>query len=108
VHGRAGCASTRRRSRCAETASQTRKLEWRDGKREAQLLKNARLKVSSTCVEDIDWRAGRGLDRHLMTALAEGDWIRHRPCGGLAQRNFLTTGRGTASPRWSALARRAC
>ena len=34
-----------------------RELDWRDGKREAQLLKNARLKVSSACVEDIDWRA---------------------------------------------------
>jgi hypothetical protein len=84
-----------------------RELDWRDGKRDAQLLKSARLKVSSACVEGIDWRAGRGLGRHLMTAPAEGDWIRHRACGGLAQLDFLTTGRGTASPRWSALARRA-
>jgi hypothetical protein len=54
-----------------------RELDWRDGKRVARLLKNAKLKLSSACVEDIDWRAGRGLDRHLVTALAEGDWIRH-------------------------------
>jgi DNA replication protein DnaC len=52
-------------------------LNWCDGKRVARLLKNAKLKVSSACVEDIDWRAGRGRDRHLVTALAEGDWIRH-------------------------------
>ena len=54
-----------------------RELDWRDGKRVARLLKAARLKVSSACVEDIDWRASRGLDRHLVTALAGGDWIRH-------------------------------
>ena len=52
-----------------------RELDWRDGKRVARLLKAARLKVSSACIEDIDWRAGRGLDRHLVTALAEGDWV---------------------------------
>ena len=54
-----------------------REIDWRDGKRVARLLKAAKLKLSSACVEDIDWRAGRGLDRHLVTALAGGDWIRH-------------------------------
>jgi hypothetical protein len=34
-----------------------RELDWRDGKRVARLLKAARLKVSSACLEDIDWRA---------------------------------------------------
>lgn len=62
-----------------------RELDWRDGKRVARLLKNAKLKVSSACIEDIDWRSGRGLDRQLVTALAEGDWIRHG-------RNVLITG----------------
>ena len=62
-----------------------RELDWRDGKRVARLLKAAKLKVSSACVEDIDWRAGRGLDRHLLTTLAGGDWIRHG-------RNLLITG----------------
>jgi hypothetical protein len=37
-----------------------RELDWRDGKRVARLLKNAKLKVSSACVEDIDWRAVGG------------------------------------------------
>lgn len=54
-----------------------RELDWRDSKRVARLLKSAKLKVSSACVEDIDWRASRALDRHLITALAQGDWIRH-------------------------------
>jgi hypothetical protein len=62
-----------------------RELDWRDGKRVARLLKAAKLKVSGACVEDIDWRAGRGLDRHLITALAGGDWVRHG-------RNVLITG----------------
>ena len=42
-----------------------REIDWRDGKRVARLLKAAKLKLSSACVEDIDWRAGRGLDRHV-------------------------------------------
>jgi len=56
-----------------------RELDWRDGKRVARLLKNAKLKVGRAYIEDSDWRAGRGLDRHLLTALAEGDWIRDGP-----------------------------
>lgn len=74
-----------------------RELDWRDGKRVARLLKNAKLKVSSACVEDIDWRAGRGLDRHLVTALAEGDWIRHG-------RNLLITGATGCGKTWLACA----
>lgn len=70
-----------------------RELDWRDGKRLARLLKAARLKVSSACIEDIDWRAGRGLDRHLVTALAEGDWVRHG-------RNVLITGATGCGKTW--------
>ena len=70
-----------------------RELDWRDGKRVARLLKAAKLKVSGACVEDIDWRAGRGLDRHLVTALAEGDWIRHG-------RNVLITGATGCGKTW--------
>jgi DNA replication protein DnaC len=68
-------------------------MDWRDGKRVARLLKAARLKVSSACMEDIDWRAGRGLDRHLVTALAGGDWIRHG-------RNVLITGATGCGKTW--------
>ncbi len=70
-----------------------RELDWRDAKRVARLLKAAKLKVSSACVEDIDWRAGRGLDRHLITALAAGDWIRHG-------RNVLITGATGCGKTW--------
>jgi DNA replication protein DnaC len=54
-----------------------REIDWRDGKRLTRLLKAARLKVSSACIEDIQWRASRNLDRHLITALAGCDWVRH-------------------------------
>ena len=70
-----------------------RELDWRDGKRVARLLKAAKLKISAACIEDIDWRAGRGLDRHLVTALAGGDWIRHG-------RNVLITGATGCGKTW--------
>ena len=54
-----------------------REIDWRDDKRLARLLKAARLKVSSACIEDILWRDSRNLDRHLVTALAGCDWVRH-------------------------------
>ena len=54
-----------------------REIDWRDGKRLARLLKAAKLKVGSACIEDIDWSGSRGLDRHLVTALAGCDWLRH-------------------------------
>ena len=58
---------------------------WRDDKRVQRLLKAAKLKVSSACVEDVNWRASRALDRELVAALAGGDWIRNA-------QNLLITG----------------
>ena len=74
-----------------------REIDWRDNKRVARLLKNARLKVSAACVEDIDWRGSRGLDRALITALAGGDWIRDG-------RNLLITGATGCGKTWLACA----
>ena len=53
-----------------------REIDWRDGKRLNRLLKAARLKVSSACIEDINWRASRGLDRGVVTQLAGCNWVR--------------------------------
>ena len=39
----------------------------------------------AACVEDVDYRAIRGLDRALFLKLATGDWIR-------ARHNLLVTG----------------
>jgi DNA replication protein DnaC len=79
-----------------------REIDWRDDKRLARLLKAARLKVSRACIEDINWRASRGLDRHLITALAGCDWARHA-------RTILITGATGTGKTWlsCALARQA-
>jgi DNA replication protein DnaC len=74
-----------------------RELDWRDAKRLTRLLKAASLKVSSACIEDIDWRASRGLDRALITMLAGGDWLRHG-------RNVLITGATGVGKTWLACA----
>jgi DNA replication protein DnaC len=74
-----------------------REVAWRDDRRVARLLKAAKLKVSSACVQDIDWRASRSLDRSLVTALAGGDWIRHA-------QNLLITGATGCGKTWLACA----
>ena len=52
-----------------------REVVHRDNRRLARLLQLAQLKQRA-CVEDIDYRARRGLDRSQLTSLASGDWIR--------------------------------
>lgn len=74
-----------------------REIDWRDGKRLTRLLKAAKLKVSGACIEDIDWRASRGLDRNLVGALAGGDWLRHG-------QNVLITGATGVGKTWLACA----
>lgn len=74
-----------------------REVAWRDDRRVARLLKAAKLKVSSACVEDIDWRASRALERSLVSALAGGDWIRHA-------QNLLITGATGCGKTWLACA----
>jgi DNA replication protein DnaC len=74
-----------------------REVDWRDGKRLARLLKAARLKVSSACIEDINWRGSRGLDRSLITQLAGCDWLRHG-------HNVLLTGATGCGKTWLACA----
>jgi DNA replication protein DnaC len=74
-----------------------REIAWRDDRRVARLLKAARLKVSAACIEDINWRASRGLDRGLISTLAGGDWLRHA-------RNLLITGATGSGKTWLACA----
>jgi DNA replication protein DnaC len=51
-----------------------RELTHRRDKRLAARLRYARLRQQAT-VEDIDYRAPRGLDRALFQKLAKGEWI---------------------------------
>lgn len=74
-----------------------REIAWRDDRRVARLLKAAKLKVSAACVEDINWRASRALDRSLVTTLAGGDWLRHA-------QNLLITGMTGCGKTWLACA----
>ena len=74
-----------------------REIDWRDAKRLTKLLKDARLKIGSACIEDILWRDARNLDRHLVTALAGGDWVRHA-------RTVLITGATGTGKTWLACA----
>lgn len=74
-----------------------REVAWRDERRVTRLLKAARLKVSTACVEDINWRASRGLDRSLFAALAGCDWLRQG-------HSLLITGATGCGKTWLACA----
>lgn len=50
----------------------------RDQKRQTRLLRMARLRQSSACIEDIDYRHPRGLERSRMASLITCDFIRGR------------------------------
>jgi len=51
--------------------------EWtaRENRRELQRLKSAKLRLPQACVEDLDFRTPRGLDKALIRSLAAGQWI---------------------------------
>lgn len=48
----------------------------RHDKRVTRLLQLARLR-DAACIEDVNFRTKRGLDRHRVLQLAGGEWIRH-------------------------------
>jgi DNA replication protein DnaC len=79
-----------------------REATERDDRRLRARLKFAGLRQSA-CVEDIDWRAARGLDRALFQRLAAGEWIdRHQ--------GLLLTGPTGVGKTWlaCALGHKAC
>ncbi len=80
-----------------------REVNWRGDKRRERLLKDARLKYPQAAIEDIDTRAGRGLERRAVMSLALGDWIS-------SGHSVLITGPTGAGKSWlaCALAQYAC
>ena len=66
----------------------------RDGSRIKRLLRQAQFRQQAS-LEDLDWRAGRGLDKSLMASLASCDWIRQ----GL---NLILTGPSGVGKSWIA------
>jgi DNA replication protein DnaC len=75
---------------------------WSTRKRFESRARAAKLRHAA-CVEDVDYRAIRGLDRALFLKLAAGDWIR-------ARHNLLVTGPCGVGKIWlaCALGNKAC
>lgn len=68
-------------------------LHYRAQKRQERLLRAARLKHSTACVEDIDYQAHRGLERGYLAGLMQCDWIqRHQ--------NLVITGPTGVGKTW--------
>ena len=80
-----------------------REVHARNDRKLARLLKNAHLKYGQAAIEDIDARAGRGIDRREVMSLALGDWVS-------AGHSVLVTGPTGAGKSWlaCALAQYAC
>ena len=74
-----------------------REAAWRDSRRLDRLLKLAKLKHPSACLEDVDYRPGRGLDKRLVATLGACDWVR-------AAQNVLLTGPTGVGKSWLACA----
>ncbi len=80
-----------------------REVHCRNDRKLMRLLKNAHLKYAQAAIEDIDARAGRGIDRREVMSLALGDWVS-------AGHSVLITGPTGAGKSWlaCALAQYAC
>jgi DNA replication protein DnaC len=52
-----------------------RERAHRDATRLSRLLRHARLKYAQASLEDLDTRAARALDPHLIATLAHGEWL---------------------------------
>ena len=80
-----------------------REVHWRNDRRHQRLMKQAHLKYPQAAIEDLDSRAGRGLERKAVMSLALGDWI-------ASGHSVLITGPTGAGKSWlaCALAQYAC
>ena len=72
-------------------------LSYRENRRLTRLLKEAKLRFSAACMEDVDYDVRRGLDRSQMAGLSRCDWVQH-------QQNILITGATGCGKTWLACA----
>lgn len=49
---------------------------WQEERKMKRLLQNAKLKINA-CIEDIDFKAPRGIDKSVILRLANCDWVRN-------------------------------
>ncbi len=72
-------------------------LSSRETKKLSRLLKDAKLKESTACIENIDYDPSRKLDRSLIMSLANCNWVE-------AGQNVIITGATGAGKSWMACA----
>jgi DNA replication protein DnaC len=79
-----------------------RQWTWKEDRRMKRLISNARLKINA-CVEDIDYKTPRGLDKSLILRLSNCDWIKNA-------HNLIITGPTGVGKTYlaCAMANRAC
>jgi DNA replication protein DnaC len=74
-----------------------REHTWRENRRVARLLREAKLKSSQACLEEVRYGGGRKLDKALMAQLGSCQWIR-------AHQNLVLTGATGCGKTWLACA----
>jgi DNA replication protein DnaC len=72
-------------------------MNYRENRKLARILREAKLKFPAACVEAIDFRGQRGLDQSQVNGLTSCDWIRHH-------QNLLLTGASGCGKTWLACA----
>lgn len=79
-----------------------RQWTWKEDRKMNRLLQEAKLKIHA-CMEDIDYKSPRGIDRSMMMTLSSCDWIKQ-------YQNVILTGPTGAGKTFlaCALAHRAC
>ena len=74
-----------------------REQTWRENRRLSRLLREAKLKSSQACIEDIRYGGGRKLDKSLMAQPSSCQWIRQH-------QNLVLTGATGCGKTWLACA----